>query len=65
MHTPSPSSVRKARYAVCSATEARQDQPGYAGGNGDALPDTIRAWLDSSAQVRSALNDLLSRPPSR
>lgn len=50
---------------VAPATEARQDQPGYAAGNGDALPDAIRAWLDSSNQVRSALNDLLSSPPGR
>ncbi|MDP1536848.1 MAG: N-6 DNA methylase [Burkholderiales bacterium] len=50
---------------VAPANEARQDQTGYAAGNGDTLPDAIRAWLDSSDQVRSALNDLLSSPPGR
>jgi len=41
-------------------TEAREERAGYAAGG---LPGAISAWLESSQQVRSALNDLLAGAP--
>lgn len=47
-------------YVAPQAMEVRQDQPGYTVGG---LPEAITAWLDSSQQVRAALNDLLASHP--
>ena len=47
-------------YVAPQATEVRQGAAGYAVGG---LPEAITAWLDSSQQVRAALNNLLTSYP--
>ena len=47
-------------YVASQATEVREERAGYAAGG---LPGAISAWLESSQQVRAALNDLLAGAP--
>jgi type I restriction enzyme M protein len=48
-------------YVAPQATEAREERAGYAAG----LPGAISAWLESSQQVRKALDGLLAEGGSK
>lgn len=49
-------------YVAAPATEAREERAGYAA---NGLPSALQAWLESSQQVRTALNELMARPAER
>ena len=48
---------------VAPATEVRQDRAGYAVGGEGGLEKALTDWLDSSRQVRTALDALLADSP--
>ena len=49
-------------YVTAVATEAQEERAGY---EANGLPAALQAWLESSQQVRTALNELIAQPFER